>query len=107
MSFLQSELPAGCCSLFEKEQRGWHCADAVLILHAFVMLQLLEAVTKFAVVRIAITGEPLMEGCKGTTELLSRNLLDTVSIAANGAVPAVLTFLHCYLLLVSGICSTP
>eukprot|EP00775_Hariotina_reticulata_P001350 gene1350-1691_t len=52
-----------------------------LLLSCFeFLITLLEAVTKFAVVRIAITGEPLMEGCRKTTELLSRNLLDTVGV---------------------------
>lgn len=43
-------------------------------------LQLLEAVTKFAVVRLAITGEALMDSCKSTADLLARNLLDSVGV---------------------------
>lgn len=44
------------------------------------LLSLLEAVTKFAVVRMAITGEALGEACASTSSLLSRNLLDSVGV---------------------------
>jgi len=75
-----------CAGLIHlKGPRG--CQNALPLtfcLRAAVMLQLLEAVTKFAVVRIAITGEPLMEGCRRTADLLSRNLLDTVSTTSAG-----------------------
>lgn len=43
-------------------------------------LQLLEAVTKFAVVRLAITGDALMPSCRSTADLLARNLLDSVGV---------------------------
>jgi hypothetical protein len=42
--------------------------------------QILEAVTKFAVVRLAITGEALLPCCRSTADLLARNLLDSVGV---------------------------
>lgn len=36
--------------------------------------------TKFSVVRMAITGEALMDACRSTADLLTRNLLDTVGV---------------------------
>ncbi|KAI8476195.1 MAG: plasma-membrane choline transporter-domain-containing protein [Monoraphidium minutum] len=39
-----------------------------------------EAVTKFGVVRAAITGEAFMDACHGVVGLLSRNALDTVGV---------------------------
>jgi hypothetical protein len=44
------------------------------------LLQLLEAVTKFAVVKLAITGDALMPSCRSTADLLARNLLDSVGV---------------------------
>ncbi|WIA40658.1 hypothetical protein OEZ86_004364 [Tetradesmus obliquus] len=44
------------------------------------LLTLLEAVTKFAVVRLAITGDALMPSCRSTADLLARNLLDSVGV---------------------------
>ncbi|KIZ03650.1 hypothetical protein MNEG_4304 [Monoraphidium neglectum] len=41
---------------------------------------LFEAVTKFGVVRAAITGEAFMDACHGIVNLLSRNALDTVGV---------------------------
>jgi hypothetical protein len=46
----------------------------------FLLPQLLEAVTKFAVVRMAITGDALMPSCRSTADLLARNLLDSVGV---------------------------
>lgn len=43
-------------------------------------LQILEAVTKFAVVRMAITGEAMFTSCRTTADLLARNLLDSVGV---------------------------
>lgn len=40
--------------------------------------QILEQLTKFGVVRMAITGEAFMEACQGATRILVNNLLDTV-----------------------------
>jgi hypothetical protein len=37
-----------------------------------------ESITKFGVVRAAITGEAFMDACHGAVDLLARNLLDTV-----------------------------
>ncbi len=39
---------------------------------------LMEQLTKFGIVRIAITGEDFWEGCRNATDLLARNLLSTV-----------------------------
>ena len=36
--------------------------------------------TKFAVVRMAITGEALLPCCRSTADLLARNLLDSVGV---------------------------
>lgn len=36
--------------------------------------------TKFAVVRLAITGDALMPSCRSTADLLARNLLDAVGV---------------------------
>jgi hypothetical protein len=44
------------------------------------LLTILEAVTKFAVVRMAITGEALLPSCRSTADLLARNLLDSVGV---------------------------
>jgi len=44
------------------------------------LLTILEAVTKFAVVRMAITGEALIPSCRSTADLLARNLLDSVGV---------------------------
>lgn len=41
---------------------------------------LIELVTKFATVRLAITGESFMEGGKGVTDMLSRNFLNTFGV---------------------------
>jgi hypothetical protein len=37
-------------------------------------------VTKFAVVRCAITGEALLASCRSTSALLARNMLDSVGV---------------------------
>lgn len=44
------------------------------------LLTILEAVTKFAVVRMAITGEAMFPSCRSTADLLARNLLDSVGV---------------------------
>lgn len=44
------------------------------------LLSILEAVTKFAVVRMAITGEAMLPSCRSTADLLARNLLDSVGV---------------------------
>lgn len=41
---------------------------------------LFEAITKFGVVRAAITGEAFMDACHGVVDLLARNTLDTVGV---------------------------
>jgi hypothetical protein len=41
---------------------------------------LIELVTKFATVRLAITGETFLEASKGVTDLLSRNFLNTFGV---------------------------
>lgn len=42
--------------------------------------QIFEAITKFGVVRAAITGEAFMDACRGIVDLLARNTLDTVGV---------------------------
>jgi hypothetical protein len=44
------------------------------------LITLLETVTKFAVVKMAITGDAMMDSCRSTADLLARNLLDTVGV---------------------------
>lgn len=44
------------------------------------LYSVLEAVTRFGVVRAAITGEGFMDSCHGAVDLLARNLLDTVGV---------------------------
>jgi nitrate reductase gamma subunit len=64
----------------------FHVITLLMLLRHVLMLlhgcawppQILEQLTKFGVVRMAITGEAFMDACAGATRILVNNLLDTV-----------------------------
>ncbi|GBF94104.1 choline transporter-like [Raphidocelis subcapitata] len=62
-----------------QDNQGNFCA-VVLTACLDFLYAIFEAVTKFGVVRAAITGEAFMDACRGTVDLLARNMLDTVGV---------------------------
>eukprot|EP00879_Flechtneria_rotunda_P010708 GHRR01011190.1.p1 GENE.GHRR01011190.1~~GHRR01011190.1.p1 ORF type:complete len:492 (+),score=143.83 GHRR01011190.1:253-1728(+) len=68
------------------------------------LITVLEYITKFGVVRIAITGEELMDGCRATVDLLRRNLLDTVGVWWFPGMILQVGYLEAYSLVGKGCC---
>lgn len=62
-----------------QDNEGGFCAMVLTSCLDF-LYQIFEAVTRFGVVRAAITGEPFLEACHGIVGLLQRNALDTVGV---------------------------
>lgn len=59
------------------------------------LYQIMAFITKFGVVRAAITGEGFWDASRGAVQLLSRNLLDTVSPDCVIVVEVVMLWFRC------------
>lgn len=78
--------PSSPCSHESRQDNEGNLCVVLLMSCLEFLYALLEAVTKFGVVRAAITGEAFMDACHGVVDILARNLLDTVRGGVEGLI---------------------